>query len=102
MAHAFSPPRKRRLPRPTTGRVAAFVGVSLLSIFLTVTGWALFIGQVATVESFKGAAITIIVQAGLVVVGPLVLWAHLVLMPKGLLTAIIGRLARPLGGNPRV
>lgn len=92
MAHAYTQPRKR-LPRPTAGRIAAFLGVSLLSLFLTVVGWTLFIGQVAAVGSFKDAAITVIVQAGLVVVGPLVLWAYLALMPKGLLTAIVRRLS---------
>lgn len=94
MAQALAHNRRRH-PRPTPGRIAAFFSVAALSAFLTLAGWALFIGQVASVRGFKDFLITVILQSGLVVLGPLVLWAYLALMPRGLVTAIIRRLARP-------
>ena len=94
MAQALAHPRKR-LPRPTAGRIAAFFCVAAASLFLTFTGWTLFIAQMAVVRGFKDLFISVIVQSGLVILGPLVLWAYLVLMPRGLLTAILRRLSRP-------
>lgn len=94
MAQVLTHPRKR-LPRPTVGRMAAFFCVAVASAFLTLAGWTLFIGQMAAARGVKDALITVILQSGLVVLGPLVLWAYLAIMPKGLLTAIIRRLCRP-------
>lgn len=95
MAQALAHTRKRRLPRPTLGRIAAFLCVAAVSALLTLAGWTLFIGQIATARGLKDAAITVVLQSGLVVLGPLVLWAYLALMPRGLLTAILQRLWRP-------
>ena len=86
---------RQRLPHPTLGRVAAFFGVAIASGFLTLAGWTLFAGQMAAARGTKDALITVILQSGLVVLGPLVLWAYLALMPKGLLAAILHRLSRP-------
>lgn len=94
MAQALVHTRKR-LPRPTLGRIAAFLCVAAVSALLTLAGWTLFIGQIAAVRGLKNAVITVVLQSGLVVLGPLVLWAYLALMPKGLLTAILQRLRRP-------
>ncbi len=86
---------RKRPPRPTLGRVTVFFSVAIASGFLTLAGWTLFLGQMAAVRGLKDALITVILQSGLVVLGPLVLWAYLALMPKGLLTAILRRLRRP-------
>lgn len=94
MAEVLAHTRKS-LPRPTFGRIAAFFCVAMTSAFLTLAGWTMFIGQMAGVRDLKDAVITIIVQSGLVVMGPLVLWAYVVLMPRGLVTAIFRRLCRP-------
>ena len=99
MAHSIVHPRKRRLPRPTPGRIAAFLCVIAASAVLTVFGTAAFIGHVSTVRGLKDGLITVILQAGLVVLGPVVLWAYLALIPKGLFTAIVRRLRRPIPGR---
>jgi hypothetical protein len=85
-------PRKRRLPRPTLGRVTAFLSVITLSALLTVFGLAELVGQLGTAQSAKARLIVIILQSGLVVLGPVVLWAYLRLIPRGLLTSITRRL----------
>jgi hypothetical protein len=85
-------PRKRRLPRPTLGRVAAFLAVVTLSALLTVFGLAEFVGQLSTAQNAKARLIVIILQSGLVILGPVLLWAYLRLIPRGLLTAITRRL----------
>ncbi len=103
MAYSVARPRKRRLPRPrlpraTPGRITALLCVIAVCAALTVLGTAVFIGQVSTVRGLKDGLITVILQSGLVVLGPVVLWAYLTLMPKGLVTAIIRRLRGPLAG----
>lgn len=95
VAHA----RKRRPPRPAPWRIAAFLCVIALSAVLTVFGTAAFIGQISAVRGLKEALITIILEAGLVVLGPVVLWAYLALMPKGLFTSIVRRLRPPSPGR---
>ncbi|MBX7197977.1 MAG: hypothetical protein K1X51_01215 [Rhodospirillaceae bacterium] len=94
MAQAVAHDR-RRLPRPTLARIAAFFCIAGASAALTLAGWTLFLDQMASVRGFKDLLITVILQSGLVVLGPLLLWAYLTLMPKGLLTAILRRLGRP-------
>lgn len=85
----------RRLPRPTPARIAAFFCVAAVSLFFTVVGWSLFIGQAASDQDTHNLFVTLLLQSGLVVLGPLVLWAYMALMPRGLVTAILRRLGRP-------
>ncbi len=102
LVNTRSLPRKRRLPRPTPGRIALFLCVAAVSVALTVFGTAEFIGQVSIVRGLKHGLITVILQAGLLVLGPVVLWAYLTLIPKGLLTSIFQRLSgRRLRGSPQ-
>jgi hypothetical protein len=84
--------RKRRLPRPTPGRIAVFLCVLAVSALLTVFGLAEFMGQLSLARSVKASLIAIILQSGLVILGPVVLWAYLALAPRGLLTSIARRL----------
>lgn len=74
--------------------MAAFFCIAGASAFLTLAGWALFIAQMASAHGLKDLVITVVLQSGLVVLGPLLLWAYLALMPRGLLTAIMRRLGR--------
>ena len=95
MAYSLARPRKRRLPRPTPGRITALLCVIAISAVLTAIGTAVFVGQVSAVRGLKEGLITVILQSGLVVLGAVVLWAYLALMPKGLFTAIVRRLRGP-------
>jgi hypothetical protein len=63
-----------------------------VSALLTLVGLAEFVGQVSAARGFKAGLIAVILQSGLVVLGPVVLWAYLTVAPRGLLTSILNRL----------
>lgn len=96
--HRLPRSRKRRLPRPTPGRVALFLCVLAASALLTVFGLAEFMGQLSTAHSVKAGLIAVILQSGLVLLGPVILWTYLALIPRGLPTSIARRLRSALLG----
>lgn len=97
MAQVLAPKglARKPLPRSTPGRVVAFFCVMAASLVFTLVGWTLFLGQVASEQDTGNLFVTVVLQSGLVVLGPLVLWAYLALMPRGLPAAILRRLRRP-------
>ena len=99
--HRSTRDRKRRLPRPTRGRIAVFLSVLAASGLLTLFGLAEFVGQLSTATSVKAGMIAIVLQSGLVVLGPVILWAYFNLIPKGLTASITRRLRGALLGAAR-
>ena len=75
-----------------------FLGILAVSTLLTLFGLAEFMGQLSTAQNLKAGLIAIILQSGLVLLGPVILWAYLALIPRGLPTSIIRRLRSALLG----
>ncbi|MHB1205054.1 MAG: hypothetical protein ACYCZX_05770 [Rhodospirillaceae bacterium] len=67
-------------------------------MLLTVFGLAEFMGQLSTAHSVKAGLIAIILQSGLVLLGPVILGTYLALIPRGLPTSISRRLRSALRG----
>ena len=78
--------------------MAIFLSVITLSVLLTVFGLAELLVQFSAAETAKARLIVIVLQSGLVVLGPVVLWAYLRLIPRGLLASIFRRLRGAIPG----
>ena len=77
-----SPQNLPSAPRFPWGAVALFILIASVSAILTMFGVAELISQLGEARSFKAGAITIVLESGLVLVGPVVLLTYFKLMPR--------------------